>query len=94
MLLFPTILNINPTLTKDAFIKLVIKWNQESTYASNVIPDLEWHGERNIRYGNEQVWMDIEEYRNQNIIAVRFEKTDDNGTVWDTDYDRGGKRRK
>lgn len=86
MLLFSAILNINPTLTKDAFIKLVIKWNQESTYASNVIPDLEWHGERNIRYGNEQVWMDIEEYRNQNIIAVRFEKTDGNGAVWDTDY--------
>lgn len=86
MLLFSTVLDINPTMTKDAFIKLVIRWNKESTYASNIIPDLEWHGEKNIRYGTDLLWLDIEEYRSQNIIAVRYEKTDDKGAVWDTDY--------
>ena len=79
MLLFSTILDINPTLTKDAFIKLVIRWNQESTYKNNIIPDLEWHGEMNIRYGTDRLWLDIEEYRNKNIVAVRFEKTDEKG---------------
>ena len=94
MLLFSTILDINPTLTKDAFIKLVIRWNQESTYENNIIPDLEWHGEMNIRYGTDRLWLDIEEYRNKNIVAVRFEKTDEKGAVWDTDYVMNFKERK
>ena len=38
------------------------------------------------RYGNEKLWIDIEEYRNKNIIAVRFEKIEEDGAVWDTDY--------
>ncbi len=28
----------------------------------------------------------IEEYRNGNTIAVRYEKKDEDGVVWDTDY--------
>lgn len=61
-------------MTKDAFIKLVLEWNQKSPHENNVIQGIEWNGERNIRYGNSKLWMDIEEYRNQNIIAVRYEK--------------------
>lgn len=86
MLLFSTLLDINETLTKDAFIKLVIEWNQGSPHAGNVIPGIVWNGERNIRYGEEGMWLDIEEYRNQNIIAVRYEKREDDGAIWDTDY--------
>lgn len=86
MLLFSTILDINETMTKEAFIRLVIEWNQGSPHASNVIPGIEWNGERNIRYGKEGLWLDIEEYRNQNIIAVRYEKKQEDGTIWDTDY--------
>ena len=86
MLLFSTILQINESLTKDAFIQLVIEWNQGSPHDNNVIPGIEWNGERNIRYGNDTLWMAIEEYRNQNIIAVRYEKTEEDGAVWDTDY--------
>ena len=85
MLLFSTVLSINDTLTKDAFIQLVIKWNQGSR-EENVIPGIEWNGERNIRYGNEKLWMQIEEYRNQNIIAVRYEKIEGDGVIWDSDY--------
>ena len=86
MLLFSTILDIERTLTKDDFIKLVIEWNQGSPHESNIIPGINWNGEHNIKYGNEKLWMDIEEYRNKNIIAVRFEKTEEDGAVWDTDY--------
>ena len=32
------------------------------------------------------MWLNIQEYRNGNIIAVRYEKTEDDGVVWDTDY--------
>ena len=86
MLLFSTILRVNDTLTKDGFIKLVIEWNQGSPHKENIIPRLEWHGERNIRFGDERMWLDIQEYRNGNIIAVRYEKTEEDGVVWDTDY--------
>ncbi|HUM84225.1 MAG TPA: hypothetical protein PLN48_10700 [Lachnospiraceae bacterium] len=86
MLLFSTLLDINDTLTKDAFIQLVIKWNQGSPHAENIIPGIVWNGERNIRYGTDGLWLDIEEYRNENIIAIRYEKTEDDGVVWDTDY--------
>lgn len=86
MLLFSTLLPINETMTHDKFIELVIEWNQGSPHSDNVIPNIEWHGEHNIRYGNDTLWMEIQEYRNRNIIAVRFEKTDSTGGVWDTDY--------
>ncbi len=86
MLLFSTVLDINDTLTKDAFIQSVIDWNQESPHDENRIPGIEWDGRRNVRYGDKKMWLDIQEYRNGNIIAVRYEKTEDDGVVWDTDY--------
>ena len=86
MLLFSTILPIKDTLTKDNFIQQVINWNQGSPYQENVIPNIEWHGERNIKFGDDKLWMRIEEYRNKDIIAVRYEKTENDGVVWDTDY--------
>lgn len=73
-------------MTKDEFIKLVIEWNQGSPHRDNVIQNIKWNGEYTIRYGTEKLWLDIQEYRNQNIIAVRYEKTEENGVVWDTDY--------
>lgn len=86
MLLFSTVLDIEKALTKDLFIKLVLEWNQGSPHESNVIKGINWNGERNIKYGDEKLWIDIEEYRNKNIIAVRYEKIEDDGAVWDTDY--------
>lgn len=86
MLLFSTILSINKRLTKELFIKLVIEWNQGSPHTENVIPDIVWNGDRNIRYGDNSRWLDIQEYRNKNIIAVRYEKIEKDGVVWDTDY--------
>lgn len=86
MLLFSTLLDINTTLDKDTFIKLVLEWNQGSPHENNIIKNISWNGERNVHYGDENLWLDIVEYRNQNIIAVRYEKRDENGIVWDTDY--------
>ena len=37
MLLFSTILKIDKSLTKDAFLNLVIEWNQGSPHEDNVI---------------------------------------------------------
>lgn len=86
MLLFSTTLEIKDTLTKDKFIELIIQWNQSSPYEENIISDIDWNGERNIRFGKDNLWLDIEEYRNENIIAVRYEKIEQDGIIWDTDY--------
>lgn len=86
MLLFSTILKINDTLTKVDFIKLAIEWNQGSPHKDNIVPNINWNGERNVRYGNEDLWLDIQEYRNKNTIAIRYEKREPDGAVWDTDY--------
>lgn len=68
-------------MTKDDFIRLAIEWNQGSPHPENIIPDIEWNGERNVRYGTENLWLAIEEYRNKNIIAIRYEKTEADGVV-------------
>lgn len=94
MLLFSTILSINDKMSRDDFIKLVIEWNQNSPHKENVIPNLEWNGERNIRFGDEYLWLDIEEYRNKSIIAVRYEKCEADGVVWDSDFIMNFKEKK
>lgn len=86
MLLFSTLLDINDSMTKDGFIELVLEWNQGSPHENNIIKNIDWNGERNVRYGNDNLWLAIEEYTNQNIIAVRYEKKEEDGVVWDTDY--------
>lgn len=86
MLLFSTILRINEKLTPEDFIRLVIEWNQTSSHPENIIPNIQWNGERNIFYQFENRSLAIEEYRNQNMIAVRYEKKDADGVIWDTDY--------
>lgn len=87
MLLYSTILDIKDTLTPEAFLNLVAEWNQNNPYEENIVPEFQtWDGSRNQRYGTDSLWIDIEEYRNQNCIAVRYEKVEPNGVRWDTDY--------
>ena len=57
MLLFSTILEIDKKLTKDNFINLVIEWNQKG-HPESVISGIEWNGERNIRYEDENKCLD------------------------------------
>ena len=86
MLLFSTVLYINEKLTRESFVKLVLKWNEESKYKKNVVEGVQWHGEYNIRWGTDLLWLSIQEYKEGNLIAVRHEKTEDDGSVWDTDF--------
>lgn len=86
MLIFSTICEIDSSLTKDKFIELVIEWNQKSPFMDNVIENIVWNGERNIKFGNDRLWLDIEEFRKNNTIAVRYAKYDPDGVVWKTDY--------
>ena len=51
-----------------------------------MISGIVWNGERSARYGTDKLWLALEEYRNENIIAVRYEKVEANGTIWDSDY--------
>ena len=87
MLLFSTIFGINNSMTKYNFVRSVIKWNQNSAYDENIIPGISWNKEDyNVRFGDDRVWLDIQEFRKKNIVAVRYEKTDSDGVVWDSDY--------
>ena len=86
MLLFSTVLSINNYMTKDDFVKLVIQWNNTNPRVQNVIPGVVWTGERNFRYGDDELWLEVREYRKRNIIAVRYQKIQEKGIIWDTDY--------
>ena len=86
MLMYSTMLDIANTLTQEAFIQLVIEWNQKSAHKENIIPDLHYQGERHIRLGNDEKWMDIEEYEEKNIIAIRYQKQGEDASIWNTDY--------
>lgn len=86
MLLFSTILKIDKSLTKDDFLNLVIEWNQGSPHENNVIPNLNWDGSYNQKFGDETISLEFKEYRNEEIIAVRYVKKLDDGIIWKTDY--------
>ena len=86
MLLFSAQLEISNAMTKEAFVRLAIEWNQGSPHVENRIQGINWNGEYNVRYGTENLWLAIEEYRNKNTVAIRYEKTESDGVVWDTDY--------
>lgn len=86
MLLFSTLLDIEDSLTPDDFIRLVIEWNQRSPHGDNVISPMVWRGERNIRFGSDDLWLEFREDEERQILAARYEKRQDNGVIWDTDY--------
>ena len=86
MLLYSTLLQIKDNMTKEDFIKLVIEWNQSNPREENIIKGICWNGEKDIHFGDEKLWLEIIEYRNKNIIAVRYEKVAEDGAIWDTDY--------
>ena len=86
MLLFSTILKINKSLTKDDFLNLVIEWNQGSPHENNVIPNLNWDGFYNQKFGDDTISLEFKEYRNEEIVAVRYVKKLDDGIIWKTDY--------
>lgn len=86
MLVFSTVLNINSSMTKKDFAETVIQWVLTNPRQVNVIPGIEWNGSYNVRYGDDRLWLEFMDYEQKNILAARFEKHDDDGIVWDTDY--------
>lgn len=87
MLLFSTILDMVPELTPEKFVEMVIDWNNTNKHPVNIIKDVHWtRGPRVSKYGDSILWMEILDYEDKNIMAVRYEKTEDTGVIWDTDY--------
>lgn len=86
MLLFSTVLDINSKMTRERFMELIVEWNATTKYDENRIPDLVWNNEKSHRWGTEDLWLAVEDYPKQSTVAVRYEKRQENGTVWDTDY--------
>lgn len=86
MLLFSTILNITENLNKERFLELLIKWNDSAKYAENVVPGVKWNGEKNIKFGTDKLSIEIMDYPNKDILAVRHEKVTADEVVWDTDF--------
>ena len=60
MLLFSAQLEISNAMTKEAFVRLAIEWNQGSPHVENRIQGINWNGEYNVRYGTENLWLAIE----------------------------------
>ncbi|MDO4650625.1 MAG: hypothetical protein Q4B26_18475 [Eubacteriales bacterium] len=86
MLLFSTILDVNKELTKENFIELVSLWNQSAKYKENIVLGVSWNGERNIKFGTDKLSVEIIDYPEKDILAVRHEKITADEVVWDTDF--------
>lgn len=86
MLLFSTNLKVTEKLTKEKFVELIIEWNGSNPFEENIIKDLEWNGSFSFRSGTDELWLAVEEDESENIVAVRYEKRETNGVIWDTDY--------
>lgn len=86
MLLYSTRLAVTKEFSREALIRLVEEWNRSTPYRENLIPDFTWHGEENIRYGNDRLWLEIATVPRKPVTAVRYEKQDGLGRIWNTDY--------
>lgn len=86
MLLFSTVLNIKESVRVDDFIRLVLEWNDSSTRTENKVTGIDWQGERTIRFGSDKLSLELMEYPEKGILAVRHEKITDDGVVWDSDF--------
>ena len=86
MILFSTLLNINESLTKELFLNLVVEWNNTSKYEENIVKLGNWDGISAGKYGCNNLSLEVVEYPEENILAVRHEKVTEDSVIWDTDY--------
>ena len=86
MILFSTILNINDSLTKDAFVALVLEWNRTSKYIENVVPNVDLNGSYSGKFGDEKLSLEFVDDPEKDLMAVRHEKVTADAVIWDTDY--------
>lgn len=84
MITYTTKFPINDSLTKEAFIKTVIKWNQGSSH--DKIDNVEWDGEfHDLKWERDKVSLEFQEVATNKIIASRLKKEDEYG-IWTTDF--------
>ena len=86
MILFSTILNITDSLSKDAFVDLVLEWNRTSKYIENVVPNVDLNGSYSGKFGDEKLSLEFVDDPERDLMAVRHEKVTADAVVWDTDY--------
>ena len=85
MLLFSTVLNVTDMLTTERFLNLVVDWNEKGSPA-NRVQGVQWKDILGARFGSETLWLEVLDYSEKNILAVRHEKITDDGVVWDSDF--------
>lgn len=84
MITYTTKFPINDSLTKEEFIKTVIKWNQGSAF--DKIDNVEWDGEsHDLRWEQNKISLEFQEVATDKIIASRLKKEDEYG-IWTTDF--------
>lgn len=86
MILFSTILNITDSLTKGAFVDLVLEWNRTSKYIENVVPNVDLNGSYCGKFGDAKLSLEFVDDPERDLMAVRHEKVTADAVVWDTDY--------
>lgn len=86
MELFSTVLNIRKGMDEDIFVSLIKEWIDTQPFEENRIKGISYAHESDITFGTQELWLCIRKYEAENIMAVRYEKSQADGTVWDTDY--------
>lgn len=86
MLLYATMLDICDSFEEKDFVDLVLEWNNSNVYEKNRVSDVKWNGEENIRWGEEHLWLEIQRDMVHHLTAVRYEKKEEDGSIWNTDY--------
>lgn len=84
MITYTTKFPVNDSLTKEEFIKTVIKWNQGSPH--DRIESVEWDGEsHSLKWEQNKISLEFQEVDTDGIIASRLRKEDEHG-IWTTDF--------
>lgn len=84
MQIYSTSFPVSEELTPEVLINLVIKWNQGSPH--NKITNLNWDGKsKNVKFGDGNLSLAIEEVRKHNLVAIRLHQFDENSIIWNTD---------
>ena len=84
MITYTTKFPVNDLLTKEEFIKTVIKWNHGSPH--DKIDGVEWDGESHtLKWEQDKISLEFQEVDTDKIIASRLRKEDEHG-IWTTDF--------
>ena len=84
MITYTTKFPVNDSLTKEEFIKTVIKWNQGSPH--DKIEGVDWNGEtHDLMWRQDKTSLEFQEVDTDSIIASRLKKEDEHG-IWTTDF--------